>query len=292
MLIMRQFLNNYLFKYIHRHWNIAIADIDDELNLHNIKWMKHNYKDRWFADPFIIEETDDTFVILAEEYMRDDRKARLAKLTVTKEDCKLLNNATILNLDTHLSFPNFIEIEGKTYVYPENGLSGKTNYYEFEKQLKYAGELSHLPLADPVIQEIGGNYYLFFTLGNECNGNRLLVHVASNPLGLYKPKQEVVFKDNIARRAGRMFNFGNRLISPAQVCNNDYGEGLSLQEVTLIHEGKIKIEEFKRLYPTSKEYPNGLHTFNVFGCQVVIDGYKYEYPVMSKLYFMLRGTKI
>ena len=253
--------------------------------------MKHEYKDRWFADPFIIEESDDTIFVLAEEFMRDDRKARLAKLTVTKDDCKLLKNETALNLDTHLSFPNFIEIDGDTYVYPENGRSGKTDYYKLDIPLKYVGELSPLPLADAVIQEIGGNYYLFFTLGNECNGKRLIVHVADNPWGPYKPKQEVVFKDNIARRAGRMFKFGNRLISPAQICNSSYGEGVCLQE-TILDNDKFLFKEIKRLYPTSKDYPSGLHTFNVFGNHVVIDGYRFKHPLLTRIYFGMRGGGI
>lgn len=288
---MRHFLHKQIFKYIHRHWNIAIADVDTELNPTNIRWMKHEYKDRWFADPFIIDETHDSFIILAEEYMRDDRKARLAKLIVTKDDCKLMKNETILNLNTHLSFPNFIEIEGKTYVYPENGRSGKTDYYELGTPLKHVGELSHLPLADAVIQEIGNNYYIFFTLGSECNGNRLQVHVSNNPFGPYKPKQEIVFEDNIARRAGRMFKFGNKLISPAQICNNSYGEGVCLQEVVL-DDDCPKFKELHRIYPTSREYPNGLHTFNVYENHVVIDGYRFKHPLLSKFYFGLRGGGI
>ena len=288
---MKSLLNKLIFNNIHRHWNLAIADIDDELNPYNIKWMKHEYNDRWFADPFIISETVDTFIILAEEYMCDDRKARLAKLTVSKNDCKLLNNETVLNLNTHLSFPNFIDVEGKIYVYPENGRSGKTDYYEFGTPLKRVGELSPLPLADAVIQEIGGNYYLFFTLGSECNGNRLLVHVANNPFGPYEPKQEIVFKDNTARRAGRMFKFENRLISPAQICNSSYGEGVCLQE-TILDNDKFLFKEIKRLYPTSKDYPSGLHTFNVFGNHVVIDGYRFKHPLLSRIYFGLRGGGI
>ena len=288
---MKSILNRFIFNYIHRHWNIAIASIDSELDPNNIKWMKHIFKDRWFADPFIINETDDTLIILAEEYMRDDRKARLAKLTVTKDDCILLDNETILDLDSHLSFPNFIEVDGETYVYPENGRSGKTDYYKLDVPLKYVGELSHLPLADAVIQEIGGNYYLFFTLGNECNGNRLLVHVANNPFGPYEPKQEIVFKDNTARRAGRMFKFENKLISPAQICNNSYGEGVCLQE-TILDNDEFLFREIKRLYPTSKDYPSGLHTFNVFGNHVVIDGYRFKHPLLSRIYFCLRGGGI
>lgn len=288
---MKRYINKILFKYVHRQWNIAIAEYDSDLNPVNIKWMKHNYKDRWFADPFIIDETVNTFIILAEEYMRDDRKANLAKLIVTKDECKLIDNEMVLNLDTHLSFPNFLEFEGKTYVYPENGRAGRTTYYEFNKTLKRVGMLSSLPLADAVIQEIDSHFYMLFTLGDNCNGNRLLVYVSDSPFGPYEPKQEILFNDKVARRAGRMFKIGNELISPAQICNKMYGEGVCLQKVSLVND-QLTFKELKRLYPNSKEYPSGLHTFNVYGNHVVIDGYRFNCPLLSRLYFGIRGGGI
>lgn len=291
MMSLKRILFNFVFKYIHRHWNLAIAELGDDLLPRHIKWMKHNYSDRWFADPFIIEESADSLIIFAEEYMRDDRKARLAKLTVAKDDCQLLNNETILKLETHLSFPNFIEVDGKTYFYPENGRAGKTSYYELDETLKYVGVFSSQPLADAVIQEIDSRFYLLFTLGEKCNGNKLMVQVSDNPFGPYMPHQEVIFSDNVARRAGRMFNSGDKLISPAQICNNNYGEGVCLQEVIL--EGdKLLFKEVKRLYPTSKEFPSGLHTFNVYGNHVAIDGYRFKFPMLSRIYFALRGGGI
>lgn len=288
---MKKCINHFIFNNIHCHWNIAITDFCEDLSLHNTRWMKHNYRDRWFADPFIIDETSDTFVILAEEFMRDERKGRLARLTVNKTDCVLLNNETILNLDTHLSFPNYIKENGKIYVYPENKIAGKTTYYEYGDYLMPVNEISSLPLADAVIQKIGSYYYMLYTLGDECNGNHLIVQVSDKPFGPYKPHQEIVFSDNIARRAGQMFMFADRLISPAQICNNRYGEGVCLQEVTL-NGTYLTFKEIKRLYPTSKDYPNGFHTYNMYGHHVVIDGYRFKHPLLSRIYFGLRGAGI
>ena len=45
-----------LQKYVYQDWNIAIAERNDDLSLKNIRWMKHKYNDRWFADPFIIDD--------------------------------------------------------------------------------------------------------------------------------------------------------------------------------------------------------------------------------------------
>lgn len=82
MNILRKFLN----KYIYDDWNIAIADLADDLSPINIKWMKHGYKDRWFADPFILEEKEDAYIVLAEECMHENQKGRLVCLTIKKED--------------------------------------------------------------------------------------------------------------------------------------------------------------------------------------------------------------
>ena len=290
-MVFRNFLNKLLFKYIYRQWNIAIASVSEDLTPTKARWIKHTYKDRWFADPFILYETNKEYIILAEEYIRDDKKARLARLTVNKKDCTLLKNETILNLPTHLSFPNFISINGKTYIYPENGRSGSTDYYEYGEELKRVGVLSPLPLADAVIQKIGDLNFMFFTIGKECNGNKLIVYSSENSFGPYHPFQEIFFIFYIARRAGRFFYWKGKLVSPAQVCNNAYGEALSLQEV-IYKDNKFFFKEIKRIYPNSEIFPHGLHTYNTLGEHVVIDGYKYDYPLISKLYFKIRGGGI
>lgn len=53
-------------------WNLGfvtdnVADViySDHLNIH---WMKHDYKDRWFADPYLLEVTDNHIVVLVEEF--------------------------------------------------------------------------------------------------------------------------------------------------------------------------------------------------------------------------------
>lgn len=285
---MKRLINRLLFKYVHQQWNIAIADRNDDLTLSNIKWMRHDYSDRWFADPFILDEIEDTYIVLAEEYLRDERKGRLARLSVAKDDCSLLKNETILDLPTHLSFPNPIIVDGKTFIYPENGDSGQTQYYVYDKVLSQAKCLSDLPLADAVIYYHANCYYLFYTMGEGCNGNILHVSVSDDVFGNYKPLQDIVFSDNIARRAGNVFEWNGKIVFPAQVCNNGYGEGVSFQELTFPN-NKIELKEILRMAPPTNEYPNGFHTYNVWKDKVVIDGYRYGSNLLHKLYFLIRG---
>ena len=284
MKLIRRLLN----KYVYQIWNIAIADIGDDLKPINIKWMKHDYKDRWFADPFIIDETEHYYIVLAEEFIYATRLGRLARLTIDKGTCRLVKNETILDLSTHLSFPNPIVVEGRLYVYPENAAAGNTKYFTYSQGLENPEVLSELPLADPTIFMIEGMYYLFATLGDECNGNRLRIYQSSKPLSGYKEIQQIEFADNTARRAGNVFLWNGRLISPAQICNGDYGKGICFQEIT-VEDGKFSMKDIRRDDPPSKDYPEGYHTYNVYKSNiVVIDGYRYGSKLLHNLYFGLR----
>lgn len=281
-------IRKFLIKYVLQDWNIAIAQKNDDFSLKEIKWMKHTFKDRWFADPFIVGDTEDAYIVLAEEYMHKTRLGRLARLTVSKEDCILLKNETILDIPTHLSFPNTIAVEGNVYIYPENGAAGNTKYYKYGQELKMEGVLSEFPLSDATIAEINGQYYILATLGEECNGDNLRVYKSDSPLNGYKECQQIRFSDNIARRAGNVFVCNGQLISPAQVCNNDYGEGVSLQ-VMEEKNGQISLKEIKRMMPPTKDYPEGFHTYNVYKNDVVvIDGYRYGSKFLHNVYFKIR----
>ena len=79
----------------------------------SVNWMKHSYKDRWFADPFILYITDEYYIVLAEEWYDPINKGRISKLVVDRHDFKLKEIKTILELDNHLSFP-FIQREKDT----------------------------------------------------------------------------------------------------------------------------------------------------------------------------------
>ncbi len=286
----RELVNKILFKYIHQQWNIGIADFANDLIPKNIKWMKHSYTDRWFADPFIIDESDDSYTILAEEYLRDEKKGRLVRLLVSKNDCKLLHNETILELTTHLSFPNAIVVDGVTYIYPENSDSGCTNYYVYGKKLTYKGVLSNLPMADPVIFRHNNQYYLLYTIGvgEECNGNTLHIDRSASVFDNYHSKQMIKFNENIARRAGNVFEWNGHYISPAQICNHDYGEGVSLQEI-IYKEKEIQLKEIKKILPVGWKYQNGFHTYNVWkNKKIAIDGYKYKSKFLHDMYFKIR----
>ena len=273
-------------------WNIAVGEMGEDLFPVHIRWMKHDYSDRWFADPFFLEETPDTFVILAEEYLEKYKRGRLCKLTVGKQDCRLVRNEILLDLPTHLSFPNLFVCEGKTYIYPENSASGQLTFYSMGERGLESRSVLDIPLIDPVLfQTEGAGVFLLGTLPEDANGNVLHVFRSGRWDGLFEEVQQISFEDNVARRAGGIFEWNGMHISPAQVCNKHYGEGISFQEIGCDGNGLLTLREIQRLKAKKVTKMTGFHTYNVLGGNVVIDGYRYGNEFIHDFYFKLRGNK-
>ena len=119
------------------------------------------------------------------------------------------------------------------------------------------------------------------------------VFSSKEPISGYQKIQEIEFPDNIARRAGNVFCWKENLISPAQVCNKYYGEGLSFQQIEM-KEGKISLKEIKRMYPKGKMLSPGFHTWNllpVSPAKVVVDGYRFGNRHFHDFYFKIRGVE-
>lgn len=284
---MKKIIDKFLFKYVQPDWNIGIGELGEDFDPKRVRWVKHSFSDRWFADPFLARQDDDYYYLFAEEFLRDEKKGRISELTVRKDDMVLISLRTVLATGTHLSFPISFVMGDCTYMYPENSASGKTCWYNLSKESYDWDVLLSKPVADPVIRKIQNIYYLFCTEGAQCNGNELVIYKSYSPLHGYEYHQTIRFDENIARRAGKMFFMEGTLISPAQVCNNDYGEAISLQSVEIVGD-KFHIKEIKRIFPFSLSYPNGFHTYNVYKSLVVIDGYKYRCPRFRKLYYFIR----
>ena len=211
-------------------WNIGIADLTDDLNLQNACYLSGvgDFRDHWFADPFPVEETEDFFVILCEEMVCKSSKGRIVRLLVRKEDFSLEKCEVLLENETHLSFPHPLRIESETYICPENGQSGKQGIWRYGKQLTNCGVMLNASVFDPVVFYKEGFWWLLATTGNHKNGNKLDVYRSDQPLSGYMFFKHIDFDDNIARRAGGVFLWNGRMVSPAQICNTRYGEGLKL----------------------------------------------------------------
>lgn len=282
-----------LFDLIRRYkWDLGIALKSEGHSYDAPEWNFHIVKapkNKWYADPFILDVTSDNIIVLVEEFTYSINRGRLAKLIIDKKTYKLKSEKIILDLSTHLSFPAILRTGDSIYIYPENSASGKSTLYRFnpkDDSLVVVNTLSDLPLTDAIITEIEGDYYLFATKIPTQNSNELTIYESNEKIGSYHPIQTMNLSDSTARSAGDIFVDGDRIIRPAQNCNGGYGVGLVFQEVTKDSEGHIAIKELLRKLP----YANyiGMHTYNQYKGYVIVDLHARRHPVLHQLLLTIK----
>jgi hypothetical protein len=110
-------------------YNIGIirkdfTEIKNELALGEIAWLSHSYKDRYFADPFLLRQDEVNFFILAEEYIFWEEKGKIVLLTIDKNSFTLKKKSLLIEEPFHISYP-FCEENGRI-ITVEASASGMT----------------------------------------------------------------------------------------------------------------------------------------------------------------------
>lgn len=282
-------------------WNIGFCEQSPmellrDKALNPIRWMKHSYKDRWFADPFILKVTENEIIVLVEECLIESPKGIIAELVVDRRTMHLIRRYAILELDTHLSYPTIYRHNDNIYICPENGQSEKLTMYEYDTinhKLTDPVIILNEAVADATILELDSQYYLFATKYPDTQSNLYQFKSISNSiLGPYQQIIDAPVQNSRAcsRPAGAFFNIGNNIFRPAQSCVKSYGESLSI----MIKNSNDVIYNESLLFnlrPNSFRYNKGLHTLNFYDNYLVIDGYGYQYPIMGRIINYLRTLK-
>jgi hypothetical protein len=291
----KEFLINAIYS---QNWNIGFTNDTPEEVIHKKKiskiiWLKHPYKDRWFADPFVVKEDDKEIVVFVEELVIASPKGYLTELHVDRISYKLLSRYVLLELDTHLSFPAFYYIGNELYVYPENGASGHLDLYKydvFSHSLVYVKEIVSEALVDAIMVQKDGCYLMFATRSESAQHGVYLFE--SNQIdGPYCLKEESCFDEGVSRSrsAGKCFDINGVLYRPVQDCAIRYGGGVNIMKVDLTH----NVEDlYMSISPNSWRYNLGMHTLNFGESVCVVDGYGYLYPLLGRLYYSSFITNI
>lgn len=282
----------------HSHWNIGFVEEDIRDVLHadrlEIHWMKHGYKDRWFADPQLLAVSDSDITVLVEEFAYSNSRGRIAKLVIDRGTYTLKEMKIILDLPTHLSFPFIYRKDGDIIIMPENCKSDSTKMYRYNitaDSLTKLSDVTSLPVTDAVIMRtFDGKEYLFSTKEPMQNMNELQVYIF-NPETLCiddSPIQTISFSSNIARNAGEIFEVDGVSYRPAQDCNKCYGNGVVLQRVDY-RDGLFSMTDVNSFHSDYSEMNMGFHTFNTRNGLIIVDGHGYDHRVAHFLVNLL-GT--
>lgn len=272
-------------------WNIGFIEKRKEDILkekeYQIVWMKHSYPDRFFADPFLLEETGEQYIILAEECMLVEHKGKIVRLTVEKKTKKLVKREKLIETDCHLSFP-FIYRDS---VIPEQSAGNVLAVYDFNGEKKK--RIAPYPFIDSVILEEGTQKWIFTTRESQEHEDvkkKLYRYMIKE--GQVNMESEILIADRYesSRMAGAFFEISGKIYRPAQNSTETfYGESVSINEV-IQNDNEGYREIFIKNFNSHKEklFNEGLHTFNVYDNITIVDGCKWILHPLRKVGFKVR----
>lgn len=277
-----------------RYWILGFCSFDKELitgeKRLEVKYIKGLPKNKWYADPFILDVNGKTIEVLVEEYTYSIAKGRIARLSIDKTTLELLSEKIILELPTHLSFPAIIRDGKNVFIYPENSQSGANNLYKYDTindVLTLVKCFVEEPLTDAIIFNYKNDRFLFSTKVPNENSNHLLIY-KENEKNTFELYQECFFENKIARNAGNVIKIDDKYYRVAQNCSKVYGGGVVFQEIKL-ENNSFYLDKINEITPFKDSF--ALHTFNVYDNVCVIDVSKARFPIINKIIEMIAEIK-
>ena len=237
----------------------------------SVSWVKCPYKDRWFADPFILDILNEKIIVLAEEVRYDYPKGRIVKLTIDQNSLKIENRETLLETDTHLSFPNIYRHGGRIYITPENAQEGKQHAYEYDSEsgaLHFVQTICEDCVWDATITDSFGSRLLMFA--SHKNDYSLDIYVWDDEVKRFVPMQSIPSEEKNSRMGGAVFSYEGQLYAPFQNCTRTYGGNLDIKAIKYENDA-FSFVTVKQLFSPHSKYKEGLHTLNEYKGVVIID---------------------
>lgn len=263
--------------------------LPDKVRYSKIQWISNpRWKDCWYADPFLLDVTNQNIIVLAEEFEYGKCKGRLSKLHIDRIKKTIVKSQPILELPTHLSFPYIYRENGITFVLPENYQSGAYSLYildETNNTLTNPISLVSEPLVDTQLAKIRKSYYLFGTIV-EPIGSPATLHIYKSKKieGPYCEIQIIHNEKREERGCGQIFVLDDKLIRPAMSCEGGYGKEMILYELTIDNKQFNEKELFRLKPDIYKRNSNSFHTFNMLKGVCIVDGEDFNRPFFSKIY--------
>ncbi|RYG12715.1 MAG: hypothetical protein EOO07_18630 [Chitinophagaceae bacterium] len=237
-------------------------------------------KDRFWADPFVVEK-DGKYYVFLEELEYKNGKGYISVTELSEDSTAKVKVEKVLEMPYHLSYPFIFEEQGKYYMIPETIGNNTIELYEcisFPFQWKLWGNLmENVIAADTTIVFRDGKYWMFTSIepqkdvttdeqlhvfySDTLRSNNWVPHKA-NP---------VVTDVSSARPAGNIFEYQGELYRPSQDCSKRYGWATRINKIGTLNESEYSEENIAHLKP---DWENDLlctHTYNKQGKLSIID---------------------
>ena len=280
-----EILKKIIDKFYIKQWTIGLTNVNiyhlltNGLSELSFNWKDINNSSTFFADPFIFKNNDGSLNVIYEDYSYF--KYGKISMSTFDQNFKLIASKELLDIGSHLSYPNVFVQNGKTYIMPESSKEGNLYCFEFDfKNSELINKkliIANTPLLDSTILFHNGKYWLFATHRGPESNSKLYIYHADQWDGPYSPHQQnPVKKSKLAcRPAGNFIVSNGEIYRPSQNNQNYYGESITINKIITLNENEFHEEPFKLITPPKNTKNNyGIHTINISDGVIVIDGLK------------------
>lgn len=276
-----------------RCWALGFVrgGIDAVMNSNHLEcdWVKMP-RDRWFADPFVLDVTEKEILLLVEDFGYDVQRGVISLLHIDRATMKVASRKVLLELPTHLSFPAIWRKDGHIYVYPESAKSGKLDMYEYSpetEELTFVQTICDDVVWDSYITEAFGELLLFTAAHDDC---QLDIYKWNDKKKRFVANVDVPSEKPNARLGGAVFKYGSEYYYPAQDCSKNYGGAIDIKRIK-VENGEWKVEPVKHLESPHLTHQLGMHTLNEHKGVVVIDVHGSRHTIVGSIIAWLVGLK-
>ena len=202
----------------------------------------------YVADPFMVRKDGMWFMFF--EVVNSRTKQGDIGLAVSKDGFNFVYKQIVLDEPFHLSYPYVFQWKGCYYMIPESQAANSVRLYRakhFPTEWSFVKTLLIGNYKDSSIFRHRDKWWLF--AGSDYKHNdKLCLFYADNLMGpwLEHPRSPIVEGDpHIARPAGRVISFGNKIIRFAQDDYPEYGNQVRAFEISQLTTTNYREKEFQ-----------------------------------------------
>jgi len=236
-------------------------------------------KDRFYADPFIVQR-EGAYYVFMEELRYANNRGFISCCRID-EGGKVAEPVPVLERPYHLSYPFLFEVSGDLYMIPESSQNNAIELYrcvEFPaKWEKHSDLMQGVSAVDATLHEEQGRWWMFVNIREQEGASSLdelfLFHAADPLAGAWTPHpmNPIVSDVASARPAGRIFRHHGRLYRPSQDCAKGYGYGVKINEIVTLTDAEYEERTVTGIEPDWAPDVRAAHTFNFEGRLTVVD---------------------
>lgn len=226
------------------------------------------------ADSFLFVKEEELFLFYELQHWDDPGCIAMVKTRDLKTWTK---PQIVLQQPFHLSFPYVFEDNGTIYMIPESQESDSIRLFKANEDLtaftfvrtllqQERKDGIHYNYNDSHIYRKDNKYYLFTSYQKDWMYYQEL-YVTDDLLNgnfVKHPASPICISNEYGRNGGSLIQYGSHLLRVTQDCHEDYGDNISLMEITQLDEQNYQEQLFMRnVFPKNTIFIDGGHQLNI-----------------------------